>query len=172
MSDRLFFELFMLNKQKISFKIPSYSSLASILFKLGEKNKGDDEGFVVFIDINSKFRRDLLTLKKKNLIKIKKIDKNLIKAALLPDGVLEFFKLKMVQSEELFGDEVCMVVFDIPEKFKKQRALMRKFLIDCVFLRIQKSVWIARFDYVDLLTDLFVMLEMKNWVRVFWAKEK
>lgn len=169
MSDRSFFKFFMLTRQKISFKIPSFSNRASVLFKLGEKEK---DGFLVFTDINLKFRRDLLILKKKNLVKIQKIGKNAIRVALLPDGVLEFFKLKMVQSDELPNNEVCMVVFDIPEKFKKQRALMRRFLTECGFLRIQKSVWIAQFDYIDPLTDLFVLLEVKNWVRVFLAKEK
>lgn len=78
----------------------------------------------------------------------------------------------MNQADLLSDDFVCMVVFDIPEKFREQRRLLRRFLEDNVFVAIQKSVWISQFGVADFLVKFFKRQKMDKWVRVFLAKER
>jgi len=157
----------MLTKTKIAFKIRLYSIQASILLKV-DKAKDD---FVTFGKVDKLTKRNLLALKNKNLILLRK-DKDFWKVKITKDGLLEVLKLHMVESDELPANEVCLLVFDIPEKFKKQRDLLSKFLTECCFIRIQKSVWQTRFDCSDLVFAFLTSLGVIDWVRIFSAKEK
>ncbi len=47
-----------------------------------------------------------------------------------------------------------MVIFDIPERLKTKRDLLRRTLIEIGFLRLQNSVWVFPFDCEDLITLL------------------
>ncbi|MFH1253377.1 MAG: CRISPR-associated endonuclease Cas2 [Candidatus Uhrbacteria bacterium] len=161
----------MLTKEKISFKIKLFSFEASVLLKIAKEKEKNGNNNVVFKKTDKLSKRGLLALKRKNLVKIKK-NKEDWGASLTGDGLLEFFKLRMIEADKLPKGEICLVVFDIPEKFKKQRAMIRKFLTDCCFLRIQKSVWKSQFNYSDLIFEFFKVLEIEDWVYVFLAKER
>ncbi len=67
-----------------------------------------------------------------------------------PGIVLPQKKYKKEKSNDL-----TLIVFDIPEKYKYKRAWLRKYLIDLGFQILQKSVWIGKYEIPeDFLYDL------------------
>jgi hypothetical protein len=107
---------------------------------------------------------------KKDFLEIKR-EENRILAKLTPSGVLEFWKLQLILVDELPEGLVCLVTFDIPEKFSDLRDVLRLFLKENCFFPFQKSVWISPFDMVELLNNIFVAWKIEKWVRVFVAYE-
>ena len=91
--------------------------------------------------------------------------------ALTKKGREEIFRLRVLNSELLPKDRVCMVVFDVPESKRKLRLLLRRFLSEAGFAPIQKSVWISPFDAAESLRELFLASGVSEWVRVYRAWE-
>lgn len=94
----------------------------------------------------------------------------LLKAALTKTGENELFRLQVLHAPRLPEDQVCMVVFDIPESKKELRKYLRDFLRYAGFEPLQKSVWISPFAAMDPLTNLFASKKVSRWVSVFCAK--
>jgi len=157
--------------EKIVQRVQSHSGAARIILEIGKvKNRKISDLFIpkktrhIFLgDLNRLKRQGLITLNKKS---------NKIEAALTVDGVIEFFKLSLNYSKKLPDGTICIVVFDVPEKTRKHRRFLRKFLFDKAFIPLQKSVWISQFDDAEILLSLFKMLKIKKWVKVFIAKEE
>ena len=113
-----------------------------------------------------RFSLALSRLVLKKMLEVKR-DEDLIKAKLTKLGVIEFLKLELVLVEELPKGFICLVVFDIPEKFSALRNLVRWFLKENCFFPLQKSVWISPFDMTEILKRLFKIWEIEKWVRVY-----
>lgn len=107
---------------------------------------------------------------KRNFIEIK--DKKTKKFYLTEKGLIEFLKLELIRTDLLPDGRECMVVFDIPEAKRELREALRIFLEDACFIRLQKSVWISQFDAADLLAEIFYLLNLDKWVKVFLIEEK
>src|SRR3989338_4917365 len=63
-------------------------------------------------------------------------------------------------------NNLCIVIFDIPEQFKTARVLLRRFLQECGFTYLQKSVWISHRDVASLLVELVRRQKLTPWVHV------
>lgn len=62
------------------------------------------------------------------------------------------------------------ILFDIPEKMRKSRDLLRYYLKSMGFFRFQRSVWIYPFPCEKEVQYLTEYLEMTNYIIVFTAK--
>jgi len=151
------------------------STRANLLLLIGDKG-GSKRQVKIETPKPSKqrntFFRNIAYLEKKEILKIIQKNKKDLFLSLSVLGKAEYLALKLVYADSLPEDTVCMVVFDIPEKQKKIRNLLRKFLINNCFFPLQKSVWISPFDYSEVLVELFDLLNLKSQVRVFNAFEK
>lgn len=65
-----------------------------------------------------------------------------------------------------------LIIYDVPERERKKRDIMREHLMACNFKQLQKSVWIGYNplpkDFIDFLDNL----EMKQKVHIFSVLEK
>jgi|SRR3989344_1728647 len=53
------------------------------------------------------------------------------------------------------SNDLTLIVFDIPEKYRHKRVWLRKYLIDLGFQMLQKSVWIGKYEVPeDFIYDL------------------
>lgn len=115
-------------------------------------------------------RKRLYELRRRKLIAFEKVAGK-YQIALTGVGISELFRLKVLDSDLLDDDQVCMVVFDIPEQHRKLRLQLRRFLTKAGFVWIQKSVWISPFDAAEPLAQLFRLTGTRKWVRIFLSKE-
>lgn len=157
------------NTRKPALKIKPGTSAFSLLQKIGDKGAGTD-----FIELKIplflneyRFRNALHKLRKENLL----IEKDK-KIKLSEEGLTEYARIKVEQSNLLPEGIDCIVVFDIPESKRKIRTFLGKLLVSLAFLRIQKSVWISPFDNAEPLCELLKRLGLKKWVRIFTGKEE
>lgn len=64
-----------------------------------------------------------------------------------------------------------IVIFDIPEKHRKVRDVLRRRLKEWGFVAWQKSIWASKKDLADLLRDFIKELGVEEWVLVLVAKD-
>lgn len=64
-----------------------------------------------------------------------------------------------------------VVVWDIPEKKRRLRDLLRRKLKEWKFMSLQKSVWVSRRNVTTQLRDLINELEMEKWVTVIESED-
>jgi DNA-binding transcriptional regulator PaaX len=156
----------MKSNKTISSKLKLYSGPSVILSWIKSSN-----GKLLIPKRNQKdFWRDLSRLKKDGLIETKTTSK-MVQARLTKLGELEFLRIKIFQTGPLPDGQVCVVVFDIPEKNRTERKLLRSLLKEFDFERIQKSVWFSLFDAAEPLVDFFKATKVDKWIMVFVAKE-
>lgn len=84
-------------------------------------------------------------------------------------GAVEYLRKRVHDANVMDGDEVCMVVFDIPEKFRSLRRELYTFLVEAGFLPHQKSIFIAPYDAFDPLAELFALKGAGHWIHVYRA---
>jgi len=109
-----------------------------------------------------------------NLSRLKKdgfIKKDGMKVIFTEKGRLAYLKLKIERCGLLPEDQVCLVVFDVPEKERRLRKLVRKFLNSAGFFSIQKSVWMSRFDATKELNEYFCLIGLDDKILAFTAKK-
>lgn len=116
------------------------------------------------------FWRDLSRLKDKGLIETQNIGTT-VRARLTKQGELEFLRLRIYQNGPLSNGFICVVTFDIPERNRIERKLLRTLLKEFGFEKMQKSVWFSLFDAAEPLVDFFKATKVDRWVRVFVARE-
>lgn len=64
----------------------------------------------------------------------------------------------------------CVVVFDIPESERVARNMFRRFLKECGFRQLQRSVWVCRKDVVDFVADFVSRNKLTQWIQVIEGK--
>lgn len=84
-------------------------------------------------------------------------------------GAVEYLRTLVHDADMMGGDEVCMVIFDIPEKFRSVRRDLYAFLTDAGFLPHQKSVFISPYNAFEPLAELFALKGADQWVKVYRA---
>ncbi|MDP2631703.1 MAG: CRISPR-associated endonuclease Cas2 [Candidatus Uhrbacteria bacterium] len=120
--------------------------------------------------LRSEERKRLHELRQRDILRVRRVaDKYRI--ALTGKGMVELFRIKVVNADLLEDGSVCMVVFDIPEDHRKLRGQLRLFLIQAGFMCIQRSVWISPFNAAESLSQLFKVSNSSKWIRVFIANE-
>lgn len=68
--------------------------------------------------------------------------------------------------EDKWDGKYRVVIWDIPEKKRRLRDLLRRKLKEWKFVAIQKSVWVSKRSVTKQLRDLILELEMEKWVAV------
>lgn len=72
-------------------------------------------------------------------------------------------------AEELGTNTQLMVAFDIPEDLAQQRRAFRYTLKRLEFEQVQRSVWMSKYNYTDIITTAINDLHIKDFVKVFVA---
>ena len=74
--------------------------------------------------------------------------------------------------EELPRDGITrLVIFDIPERERRKRTLLRTELIACQFQKLQRSVWIGFNPLPERFIRFLDDLHLKNHVHIFSVRE-
>lgn len=68
--------------------------------------------------------------------------------------------------EDKWDGRYRVVIWDIPERKRGLRDLLRRKLKEWKFTSLQKSVWVSRRNVTRQLRELIVELEMDRWVTV------
>ncbi len=83
-------------------------------------------------------------------------------------GNTELLKLAIINKEKMMPrDQICLVVFDVPEAVRSVRWAFRNLLKRAGFVQIQKSVWFSRRDVVNELRQLVRIIKLDIFVLVF-----
>lgn len=78
-------------------------------------------------------------------------------------------KLKLAPFEpETLGKEAqLMIIFDIPEHSSLLRTRLRRLLKNLQFEQAQKSVWLTKYDYRDILQEAIEELDLAECVQLY-----
>jgi CRISPR/Cas system-associated endoribonuclease Cas2 len=113
-----------------------------------------------------RLRRDGLvqtsTSNKKKTISI--TEKGRFKLALIRERNIPKFSETVATKEHY---KTCVVIFDIPEKEKSKRDLLRDALKKIGLHMLQKSVWIGKFNIPKELIDYLRRLQIIEYVQIF-----
>ena len=78
-----------------------------------------------------------------------------------------------VKREEIQKDGVTrLVIFDVPERERNKRDMIRAELVECNFQQLQKSVWIGECPLPKTFVTLIDDLQLKSSVHIFSVREK
>lgn len=121
-----------------------------------------------------KFARLLYHLKKSNLIKIQSLKGN--KALILTKkgfdkAVRAQFALENDSMEKRKDGRWVMLIFDVPEKYKKSRELLRRILYQLKYKMFQQSAWISPYDVSDRTEELLQEYSLDEFVKIFLIEE-
>lgn len=114
------------------------------------------------------FRKLLYYLKTKGYIKVKSLEAG--KAILITkkgiDKVLAV-DLKTDKKQKRKDGKLTMIVFDIPEKKKHLRFILRGALCNWGYKMLQLSVWISPYDVLGKTEKFIQKYSMENYVKIF-----
>ncbi len=115
-----------------------------------------------------KFAKLVYYLKRNGYIKVNNLKNN--KAIILTDrGV----NRALIISFKIEGKKVrkdgkwIMVIFDVPEKYRKSRNLLRNILSNLGYKIFQQSVWITPYDVSDKTEKLLALYSLDKYVKIF-----
>jgi len=117
------------------------------------------------------FNKLIYYLKTKGYIKIKNLEGK--KALILTKGGIDraikaSFKLDRKRRPD---GKWVMLIFDIPDKHKEKRLILRSALQNLGFKIFQKSVWISPYDVSEKIEIFVQSHNMDNFVRIFLIEE-
>lgn len=116
----------------------------------------------------ARFNRLIYYLKKNNYIKSENLRGN--KAMVLTKKGLSKALRASFKAEgrtKRKDNKWIMLIFDIPEKYKKSRNLMRSVLCNLGYKMLQQSVWITPFDVSEKTEKLLQFYSLDKFVRIF-----
>lgn len=73
---------------------------------------------------------------------------------------------KMLAGDKKWDGRWRLVIWDIPEKRRPARDLLRQKLKQLGFTRWQKSVWASKINCTDILRDFIKKVRIEDWVMV------
>lgn len=112
--------------------------------------------------------RNIKRLEKGDYISI--ADKNSNLYQLTSKGKVEIIKERIIEKQEQKWDSKWrVIIFDIPEKSRRERDLLRLNLRNLGFMQLQKSVWITPYDIEQEIKFLFNLFEHNKYVRFITA---
>lgn len=108
------------------------------------------------------------------LIDYKEEKDGFVKIVLTKEGQKKALKFKLDEMEikipPKWDGEWRIVIFDIPEKFKKAREALRLKLKDLGFLELQKSVFVFPYECEDEINFIMEVFLIRSFVRFVRAK--
>lgn len=112
----------------------------------------------------STFSAAIVRLRKKGLVE-KVVDEDQVVLRLTEIG--RDWLLKHKRQDQIEWDGIWrLVIFDIPEKHKRIREILRRRLKDWDFTPWQKSVWVSKKPLTDNIRSLAKELGVDDWVLV------
>lgn len=119
-----------------------------------------------------KFSKLIYSLKKKGLIKIKNLEnkKAILLTPLGKEKVLKI-KYKIVPKKKRKDGKWLMIIFDIPEKKRHLRDLLREHLILLGYQMLQKSIWICPYEVSKETEEFLRFHSLDPYVRLFLIEE-
>lgn len=148
-----------------SFKYPTmYNCLPgpkNPVFKKYRKEKGSRE-----------FNKLIYYLKRKGYIRVENL-KNKKGILLTKNGINKALKasFKIEEGKKRRDGKWTMITFDIPQKYKKQRELLRSILLNSGFKIFQQSVWVSPYDNLEKIEKLLQMHGLDKFVKIFLIEE-
>lgn len=108
------------------------------------------------------------------LVDYKEDKDGFVKIILTKEGQNKALKFKLDEMEinksAKWDGEWRIVIFDIPEKFKKAREAMRIKLKELGFLELQKSVFVLPYECEDEINFIMEVFMIRSFVRFVRAK--
>ena len=110
-------------------------------------------------------RKRLFELKRRKWIETKTIG-NRIVARLTEQGWRQVLRDRIQRETRKCKDGVCIIIFDIPEKERFVRNLLRSYLKEWGFKKLQHSVWMTDKDILEPMMLLLQRRNLDQWIRV------
>ena len=79
--------------------------------------------------------------------------------------------LKKVKKKKRRDGNWLMLIFDIPEKKRKLRDLLRENLQILGFKLLQKSIWVCPYDILEQVQGIIQKYNLEKYVKIFLIKE-
>ncbi len=119
----------------------------------------------------SRFHRLIYRLKKNNFIKVKNLKNN--KAIMITKkGINKALKVRFKmedkkQFEKRKDGKWVMIIFDIPQKHKKSRDLLRSILQSLGYKMFQQSVWVTPYNVSKKTEELLQFYSLDSYIKLF-----
>jgi len=111
-------------------------------------------------------------LKRKNYIKIKNLES---KPAIIltKKGINRALEVSFKIEEKIKRKDGkwAMLIFDVPEKHRKSRDLLRSILYNLGYKMFQQSVWITPYDVSEKTEKLLQLHDLDSYVKIFLIEE-
>ena len=117
--------------------------------------------------VESKLEQEIYYLKRRGYLRMGE-DKSM---ALTEEGLARVLSNFPKQPNKLSGKHFILVIFDVPEKYKRGRDNFRYFLNQLGFTKLQKSVWLSHYDVLDELQDFIKVCDIGDWINVFMIEK-
>jgi len=124
-------------------------------------------------NFKQKYNVTLNNLKRCHYLIIKKGKKG-IRVSFTNKGIIRLLRLKWKLKNRKVKSKSkkdCLIVFDVPEKRRNMRDLLRLCLYDLGFSQLQKSVFIGDEDMVYEIKQLIDICELRDMVKIFIAEK-
>ena len=148
-----------------TFKYPTmYNSLPgpeNPIFKKYRKEKGTRE-----------FSKLIYYLKRKGYIKIENL-RNKKAILLTKGGVSKALRasFRIENRKKRRDGKWIMIIFDIPQRYRKSRELLRSILLNLGYKMFQQSAWISPYDVSEKTEKLVQMHSLDKYVKTFLIEE-
>jgi DNA-binding transcriptional regulator PaaX len=103
-------------------------------------------------------------LERRGLVKKEKV-RNQVKVLITEKGKAFSFGIKRLHLEKRKDGLSTIIIFDVPEQYKRERQYFRRKLVQNKFTLIQKSVLISGYAYPSQLRQLEKDLKIDKWIR-------
>ena len=121
------------------------------------------------------FNKLIYNLKRNNYIKVKSLKSKqaiVLTGKGLDKALKARFKIEGMQDRKKRKDgKWIMIIFDVPEEYKKSRELLRSILQNLGYKIFQKSVWITPYDVSEKTEELLQFYNLEKYVRIFLIEE-
>lgn len=118
------------------------------------------------------FNKLIYYLKRKNYIKVKNLEGN--KALILTkEGLDRALRASFLAEGRIKRKDRkwIMVIFDVPEKKKLSRELLRSILQNLGYKLYQQSVWVTPYDVSQKTENLLQMYNLDQFVKIFLIEQ-
>lgn len=118
------------------------------------------------------FYSTIYRLKKSGYLKIK-ITEEGRGYFLTPKSEKKVLTLKIKNLKKKYDPQKywLMIIFDIPEKRRKDRNMLRFYLYHLGFQKLQQSVWISPYDVYQELKKVVESLKLRQYIKFLKVKE-
>ncbi len=111
-------------------------------------------------------------MKRNGYIKAKNLE-NKQGIILTKEGISRALKasFKIENGKKRKDGKWAMLIFDVPEKYRKSRSLLRSILHNLGYKMFQQSVWISPYDVSEKTEKLLQIYSLDEYVKIFLIEE-